>query len=114
MNRFGPHPRGVPHLISSGPVCSPCHDLVASGFGDAHLAIERREKGELSYTSQGYQRPSVSDDDHASLDPIRKGFRMGVFRVRSSEFRRGSGREGLLSGHFRGQRSRVNLFFTGR
>ena len=48
------------------------------------------------------------------LDPIRKGFRMGGFRVQGSGFRRGSGRKVVLGRHFRGQRPLVGPSFAGR
>jgi group II intron reverse transcriptase/maturase len=47
------------------------------------------------------------------LDPIRKGFRMGVFSVRCSVFRRGLGRERPLWRHFRGQRSLIGPSVAG-
>jgi len=60
-------------------------------------------------TNGWYARYPRRDSPSCDLDPIRKGFRMGVFSVRCSVFRRGSGREVLLSWHFRGQRFLIGL-----
>ena len=48
------------------------------------------------------------------LDPIRKAFRMGVFSVRCSVFRRGSCLESVLWRHSRGQRSLIGPSLTVR
>jgi len=77
--------------------------------GAENVALRKPVEADSSRNTMTQHEDSLVDGFVPYLDPIRKAFRMGVFSVRCSVFRRGLGCKRLLSWPLRGQRPLIGL-----
>ena len=103
------------HLLLKGPVPDTNGLTVALvAMGIVGSTVGSANAGIVADIAGDWVNATAEPAGWVYLDPIRKGFRMEGFRVRGSGFRRGLGREMLLSRHFRGQKSLAGPSVAGR